>query len=385
MVNGRRLQRQFPTRKEAEKFEREAVKEKKAHGAAALAMSHAQRLRYAAVEERLKKLGVTIEQAADWAEERVGAVKESILVPVLVTRFIESREEANCRPRYVQRLRTVLDRFGLRFGSKPAADVTEEDVRTWLFSGGWEAETQKGYLCDVRTMFNWAFKQRYVPRRLRLDDGEDIRIATTEKKEVRILTPLECGRLLMVALTARAVRLNRKTHRYEETYAFHCLIGYVALAMFAGVRPEEVKRSPRGVVDPEQRVAVVMAVAAKTRQRRPVKLTKNAALWLALWKRLCPDQPMVVPRNFYRLWRELRQAAGLLERWSHDVLRHTAATMHYALNENLATLQAMLGHSENEDTLFTNYRAVFLPDGSIVTEVHARCFFGIVPPANARD
>jgi hypothetical protein len=66
--------------------------------------------------------------------------------------------------------------------------------------------------------------------------------------------------------------------------------------------------------------------------------------------------------QLHRLWRELRQKAGLLgglapsqdghqhlpreARWSHDVLRHTAATMHYAL--------------------------------------HARCFIGIAPPEDQR-
>jgi integrase len=166
---------------------------------------------------------------------------------------------------------------------------------------------------------------------------------------------------------------NRRT-------SFRSLLGFAALAMFAGVRPEELKRSPRDVIDVNHGTIVVTGGRAKTRKRRVVDLSKNCVAWLKLWMRLCPEQRMIIPKNFRVLWELLREASGLkplgwrakrskkhppsdtgaVEPWPSDVLRHTFATMHLALHQNIAVLQVLLGHSKDEDTLFAAYRAVRL-------------------------
>lgn len=89
---------------------------------------------------------------------------------------------------------------------------------------------------------------------------------------------------------------------------------------------------------------------------------------------------MIMPKNFHRLWLALREKAGLMP-WPQDVLRHTFATMDYALHQDTARLQAKLGHSRGEDTLFTNYRAVTMRDGGTVSKAIATEFFALTPSA----
>jgi hypothetical protein len=111
-----------------------------------------------------------------------------------------------------------------------------------------------------------------------------------------------------------------------------------------------------------------------------------------LWRR----RPLI-PKNFRKLWERLRESAELkpagrpskngaddkpqIEKWPHDALRHTAATMHYAFYQNASLLKAQFGHVEHEDTLFSNYRAVRLADGRPASKAVAAKFYAVVPTA----
>jgi integrase len=65
--------------------------------------------------------------------------------------------------------------------------------------------------------------------------------------------------------------------------------------------------------------------------------------------------------------------------WPHDVLRHTFATMHYAHYQNRSLLQALMGHSGSENTLFQHYRAVLTVSGETVTARMANAFWALMP------
>lgn len=88
---------------------------------------------------------------------------------------------------------------------------------------------------------------------------------------------------------------------------------------------------------------------AKSRSRRPVDLTENAQAWLEL----CPSKTgKIVPSNFQRKWRYLRQAVGLL-----DGIRHTFATMLMAHFQDEKKLQLLMGH-ESADLICKHYRGL---------------------------
>jgi hypothetical protein len=53
--------------------------------------------------------------------------------------------------------------------------------------------------------------------------------------------------------------------------------------------------------------------------------------------------------------------------------------MHYAKFQNRALLQAVMGHSGAENTLFQHYRAVLTVSGETVTGKMAEEFWALVP------
>jgi integrase len=394
MVAGKRMQLAFEKRSDAEAHLQKLKTEKQQHGHEALRMSHATRVRYAAAEVRLEAAGVSIEQAVEWALERTKAVREKITVPVMVERFIARRQAMNKRERYVAQLKVSLGGFAALQEETPAAGISRKMIEGWLTGNEWAPRTQRNYLGDLRACCAWAVGEGYLSANPCLG----IETPEPDDDEVTILDPAQCARLLETALNGQGRVWNRAGQKYATGFAFRELLGFVALAMFPGIRPEEVKRSPATVIDLDQGTVLITARRAKSRRRRVVDLTPNAVAWLRLWRRLCPQQEMIVPKNFLRKWKTCREAAGLSPRgwrarryhpasegvpaWPPDVLRHTAATMHYALHQNLALLQAQLGHHEDEDTLFRHYRAVVMSDGRPVTRAIAAEFFALGPPVD---
>lgn len=104
-----------------------------------------------------------------------------------------------------------------------------------------------------------------------------------------------------------------------------------------------------------------------------------ATAWFRLWRHLCPDQQSLIPETFPGRWRGLRNAAKVTP--IHDGLRHTFATMHYAMHQNTSQLKAQMGHEESEDTLFRHYRAVRTVSGETMTRKLAEKFWGLMPTA----
>lgn len=84
---------------------------------------------------------------------------------------------------------------------------------------------------------------------------------------------------------------------------------------------------------------------AKSRSRRAVDLSENARAWLAL----CPmREGKILPKNFTRKLRALRNAVKLFDSWPHDAMRHTFATMWLAQHGDERRLQLLMGHVSAE-------------------------------------
>ena len=159
---------------------------------------------------------------------------------------------------------------------------------------------------------------------------------------------------------------------------YHELLGYVVAAMFCGVRPEEIARGKIEELDLAGKTLVIRGEAAKTSRRRVIELSENAVKWFRLWRKLCPKCDVFCGKNFRKKWQRLRVAAGL-QPWPQDVLRHTFATMHFALHRDTSQLKSQMGHHENEGTLDRHYRAVKSADGKTISSAMAQKFWAIAP------
>lgn len=393
LAGRKRYQRSFEKKSDAEADLACVLGERRLYGEKALAMTRDERLRYAEAAVKLEQCGVSLEQAVAWARERA-KVQQPITLEALLPEFMEDRTRKACRSRYVRQLGVSIGSFIAGRELKLANDVVRDDVKAWLYGNGWQPVTQRNYLGDLRAMFNWARQQGYCagnPCDGLAIDADSLK----DEEEISAFAPEQVEKLFSIALSHKGRRFVRKTRTFEDAHVFRPLLGYVTLATFCGVRPEEIMRSPVTEIDFIHRAMIIGGARSKTRQRRVVDLPADAVAWLRLWRRLCPGQEMIVPKNFRDRWEALRETAGLkpagwpfkrttnltLPKWPHDGLRHTCATMHFATYQNTSLLQAQLGHSEHEKTLFRHYRAVKLLDGRVVTKKIAAQFWNIRPPA----
>lgn len=256
----------------------------------------------------------------------------------LIERCLEAKWEENKRPRNLSQLKCSASSFA-RWrdqGERSSHEISQRDVETWLKSQDWAPKTRNVYLTDLQTIFAWGVAQGHVG----LNPCEGVARATLEDGEIASLSVAQCRRLLETCREG-----------WPE------LLGYVTLGLFAGIRPEELARLTWDAVDAEAGTVVVSGARSKTRRRRVVDLEPNARAWLAFAKR---TESKVVPPNFTRRWKALRKAAGLLEDWPHDALRHTYATYHYAHFQDEARLQVQMGHA-SAALLHQHYRALRTP------------------------
>lgn len=291
--------------------------------------------------DRLQAAGATVQDAVDYYLKHAAAVREQVLMPELILRFISAKEEAGRSKRGVETLKCALGSLGRRYAVKMAADVTRADVESWLRSSGWAPKTKNARRGFASTFFAWSMKRGYCSRNP-CDEIEDLREV---KEEIGTLTAAQCRLLLKCAV--------KPEHRR--------MLPYVAIGLFCGLRRAELERLRWEHVNLDEATVIVLSKSAKTRQRRVVDMAPNCVAWLRSvgfpgtdeWMR---RHPRVVPSNLKDLWPEFRAAAGLTE-WPHNAMRHTFASMHYAMHQNEALLQVLMGH-RSADELHQSYRAL---------------------------
>ena len=337
VIEGRRRQVAFKTRKLAESALAEARSRRVGFGASALAFSLDKQAEYEAAVARLVPFGVSLSEALDFycAHARPMGARD-LSVAEAADLFYARKEAMGRRKRYVGQLKVSVGSFVLGHGALAVHGITGEQVSGWLGGNGWSPRTQKGYFGDLKTFFAWAMGEKLCG----LNPCEGIELPSLEEDEIEVLSVGACAALLGACAAGDPE-----------------LLGYLVAGLFCGVRPDELRRSPGSSVDVGSKLVLVRGRSAKTRGRRTVDLSANALDWLALWVR--PENGLICPVNFRNRWNRVRKAAGI-GRWPHDGLRHTFASMHYAHHRNENLLQALMGH-ESAAMLFQHYRGLVTP------------------------
>lgn len=240
-------------------------------------------------------------------------------VPMIADKLMERIER-----KYVHRRRTswpgklhgFLNEFGRRFPGK-ITDIKEEELEEFCFRGD-KPVTERDRRSMAAQLFNFAIKKGWAKVNL----ANNLDIPELEIKEPAYLTVEQVQRLFSAA----------------DEYG---LLGYFVLGLFLGIRPEELEKLDWKDVDIEDGTVVIYAAAAKISQRRELPINKTLAAWLPLCVR---DSGAIVDSvNFSDRFEKCRAAAGLLEGWVADVVRHSFATYHSAVHRPEKTAELM-GH-----------------------------------------
>lgn len=116
----------------------------------------------------------------------------------------------------------------------------------------------------------------------------------------------------------------------------------LGLMLWAGIRPNEVKRLYWKDIDFSERAIVVKQKASKTGGGRQVEMQNILKAWLVRFRKGNSDK--ICPKNFDLKWKCIRNQSGFKGVWVQDVLRHTFASYHAKRFKNLPKLQSDMGH-----------------------------------------
>lgn len=166
----------------------------------------------------------------------------------------------------------------------------------------------------------------------------------------------------IVPLSGCQIRALMRACRQQDLIS---MLPSILLLLWCGIRPGEVRRLRWRDIDKREKCVYIEGRVSKTGGPRAVPLRGGAR---ELLRYECDGDEFIAPKNWNRLWKKLRQRAGLVN-WQRDVLRHTFASYHLKCFHNLPQLQEEMGHRDS-NLLRTRYLNV-----RYVSTATARRFF----------
>ena len=295
--------------------------------------------------DKLNPFGATIDDATKFYLEHLQTEKQSVPVKQAVDELIADRQSRDFSKLYCGDLKYRLGRFAQAFAGRSVASIKRDEIRKWLESLGVGPGTRNTFLRDVRTLFAFCSEEKNY----RADNPAKGKGLSAKKtpKEIDILAVEEARKLIA-----------------------HCspdMLPYWTVGLFAGLRPSEIRALQWSAIDFKHKEIVVRS--RKTGRARHVKAQPNLVKWLWPYRKL--NGAVVAPVNFRKRSGADKAAAGLSERWTPDVMRHSFASYWMAKFKNLHALAEEMGNSPK--VVIDHYK-----EG--VPERDAKAFWKIEPP-----
>jgi integrase/recombinase XerD len=181
--------------------------------------------------------------------------------------------------------------------------------------------------------FRWAVKSGMV--RISPMDGVD-RVRVPEPPK-HVLSPEQAARLIHGAQVDAPG-----------------LVPYLALSLFAGIRPKELTRlDPKAI---SQEFIMIGGSVAKGIRARSIRIPRNLRLWLDAYPPSDPITPHT-ERHRYAVLRRVASEAGVSR--EHDCLRHSWATYHYEATKDAQLVAFEGGHGVS--VIMRHYRSLANP------------------------
>jgi integrase len=283
--------------------------------------------------EKLAPFRISIADAIDSFLATMHQRQASVPLLTLADEFVRNRTAKQKSRAYLYDLEKRLSRFVKDFGAERiVSEVQASEVDAWIHSLRLGPQSINNFRAVLSAAWSFAVKRGYA--------GENV-IAHIDKVKVArdnigTFSPDEVSRLLNAAAPE--------------------VVPFLGIGVFAGLRPEEIKRLRWSDVSLEDRLITVNATVSKTARKRFAEIPDN----LAEWQRpFVGRMGSVACPNLQKLVRDARDAAGI-KHWPHDVLRHTFASAHYAHFQNPAHTALVLGHRDQQ-MLMNHYRNLMRP------------------------
>jgi integrase len=348
---GRRRRGFFETREQAESFAAFKNAELRQNG-----VEHAEFpafLRVMAQEavEQLRPFNKTIRDAAQHYVAYLNATAKSCSAEQLVEEMLKAKQADGLSKRHVDDLESRLSYFSAKFDGKPVAAISSAEIDDWLREMPVAPTTRNHYRSVAIQAYNFAIGRGYAV--------ENPAAATAKVKEpdgdIGILTVTQSARLL------------------ESTPPE--LLPYIAIGLFAGLRPSEIDRLDWSNINFESdliKVEAMKGTRKNTRRRRFVKVLPNLRAWLLPHRKLKGN--VLEQETFRDLFDSAREAAGITD-WPTNGLRHSFGSYHLAHFNDVNALALEMGNSP--EMIFNHYR-------ELVTPKDAERYWKIKPAGRSR-
>lgn len=349
--DGQRQRRFFPTKSAAETEAQSLTLQRQQTGDVWLALTADKRNEVLTVLVEVEKRGVSLRRV--WEDWRTGAGSTDLVAKKLgeaVEECLTLKRTAGRRHGYLQTLGILLRAFAAGRESVLVSDVRTSDIENWIaarHTSLWSRATAHNRLT---TLFGFCVRRGYAAS----NPCDRLEKVSIDMRPPAILTVRQSAKVL--------VFMKRTNPRG---------LAWFALALMAGIRPEECDRIRWQDVDLDRGIVTVDAAASKVRQRRIVHLQPAAVAWLQLSKKLDAQLPLH-PTSRRRFPRQVRDKLGF-EAWPKDVLRHTCASYLMASWQDAPRVAAELGNSV--DILMRHYR-------ELVRRDDAERFWRLLPRLN---
>lgn len=228
-------------------------------------------------------------------------------------------------------------------------EVMTEKIEKYFSAQSFSSKTKNNHLGTLKTFFAYCTKRGWC----KINPAEPLEKAKVTRKCPVVYTPAEAQALLNTAL-----------NQCPETLAT------LAIGLLSGVRTSELMQLEVHMLKLAQELIEIPAEVSKTRTRRLVPVSANLAAWLAVAP--LPQVGKVFPHAqnyFYKNYVSVRSAVGVNRK--PNAMRHSFATYHMAMHENVGQTARACGHSPQ--ILMRHYDAV-------ATKPEAESYWKICPP-----
>lgn len=345
-LNGKQLRKNFSRYKDAWSFASERATALEKGCAQVLSLSIADWQSYMAAKDLLRPFGIPLHDAI---EEYVAMRKRKKItekrVGDIVHELLAAKQNAGLSDRYIETLRTYLNRFTDSFQTN-IGSINTGAIALWLDSLKIGPRSRNNVRQAVVMLFNFARRRGYLPKG-ETTEAADVETVRDHDGEIAILRPDLLKKLLK---------------KSKPLYQL-----YFALAAFTGIRSAELLRLEWSEVNFEKGHIEVIARKAKTATRRLVPIQPNLAKWLAPYRG--SKGKLFQSRRTMDSAIKFAKRTGIL--WKANCLRHSYATYRLSIVPDAGRIALEMGNSPAK--LFTNYR-------ELDRHNHAPEWFAIEPP-----
>lgn len=293
----------FRTKAAAEGKQRQLEADREGFGRVWLELEPRERAEVCAVLAEMRARNVSVR--AVWeAFERHGlqARGQSVKVAEALERLANKQHTRNLRENYIRDVGRAVRQFTKGRAETLVSQFTKADVEAFV-AGAASPNTRATRRGRLLAFFSLCVREGWADKNV----AREVDKVVVDAKPPVYFTPKECVKVMELV---------------EE----HCpaALAWAALALFAGIRPEDCDRLTWAAVNLEIGAVSLEAASSKKRVRATIPLTPNCLAWLIRAQENGAKLPLSKSTR-RRLWEPVRDGMGL-KAWPAKVLRHTFCT-----------------------------------------------------------